>query len=135
MGHVYAEIELSNPRRTLFKSLRVQALVDTGAMTLCIPEHVAIQLGLETEYEREVSFADGCRRKVPYVGPLRVVFANRGCFVGALVVGDEVLLGAIPMEDLDLVVAPGRGTLIANFESPNIPHARAKSESPGIAAA
>lgn len=135
MGQVYAEIELSNPRRTLFKSVRVRALVDIGAMTLCIPEHVALQLGLETEYEREVTFADGRKQKVPYVGPLRVTFEGRGCFVGALVLGDEVLLGAVPMEDMDLVVAPSRRSVIANPESPNLPHARVKVGASSVEAA
>ena len=43
---------------------------------------------------------------VPYVGPIKVTFGNRFCYVGALVLGDEVLLGAVPMEDMDLVVNP-----------------------------
>lgn len=126
MGHAYAEIELSHPGRPELRPLRVKALADTGALMLCIPEHVALQLGLETESEREVTVADGRRRKVPYVGPIRVAFDGRSCFVGALVLGDEVLLGAVPMEDLDLVISPGRRTVTVNPESPNIPHARVK---------
>jgi len=43
------------------------------------------------------------------------------------VFGDEVLLGSVPMEDMDLVVAPGRRSIVVNPESPNIPHARVKS--------
>jgi hypothetical protein len=43
---------------------------------------------------------------VPYVGPIEVRFKNRVGFAGALVMGDQVLLGAIPMEDMDLVVIP-----------------------------
>ena len=42
--------------------------------------------------------ADGRRRTVPYVGPVEVRFRNRRCFTGAMVLGNEVLLGAIPME-------------------------------------
>ncbi len=93
---------------------------------LCIPEHVALQLGLETESEREVGVADGRKLKVPYVGPIRLTFDGRICFVGALVLGDEVLLGAVPMEDLDLVISPGRRTVTVNPDSPNIPQARVK---------
>lgn len=126
MGHVFAEIELSNPRQPQLKPVRVRALVDTGALMLCIPEHVALQLVLDTESEREVSVADGRKRKVPYAGPVRVAFEGRSCFVGALVFGDEVLLGSVPMEDMDLVVAPGRRSITVNPESPNIPHARVK---------
>ena len=54
MGHVFAEIDLSNPRQIDLESLKVKALADTGALMLCIPEHVALQLNLETESMREV---------------------------------------------------------------------------------
>jgi len=130
MGHAFAEIELSNPRQPELRPVRVKALADTGALMLCIPEHVALQLGLERESEREVTVADGRKSKVPYVGPVRIAFDGRSCFVGALVVGDEVLLGAVPMEDMDLVISPGRRTVSVNPESPNIPHARVKCSSP-----
>jgi clan AA aspartic protease len=130
MEHAFAEIELSNPRQPELRPVSVKALADTGTLMLCIPEHVALQLGLETESEREVTVADGRRRKVPYVGPVRIAFDGRSCFVGALVVGDEVLLGAVPMEDMDLVISPGRRTVSVNPESPNIPHARVKCFSP-----
>ena len=126
MGHVFAEIALSNPRQPQLKSVRTRALADTGALMLCIPEHVALQLELEPESEREVTVADGRLRKVPYVGPVRVDFDGRFCFVGALVLGDEVLLGSVPMEDMDLVVATSRHSISVNPQSPNIPHARVK---------
>lgn len=127
MGHVFAEIELSNPRRPDLSPLNVKALADTGALMLCIPEHVALQLDLETESVREVSVADGRNLNVPYVGPLRVAFGKRFCYVGALVIGDEILLGAVPMEDMDLVVNPDLKELTVNPSSPNIPHARVKA--------
>ena len=126
MGHVYANIELGNPRRPELAPVRVRALADTGALLLCIPEHVAVQLRLETESTREVSVADGRKSTVPYVGPLRVTFGNRLCYVGALVLGDEVLLGAVPMEDMDLVVNPGRRAVTVDPASPNFAHSRVK---------
>ena len=126
MGHVFAELELSNPRRPDFEPVKVRALADTGALMLCIPEHIANQLNLAAESVREVSVADGRRTNVPYVGPIKVAFGNRFCYVGALVLGDEVLLGAVPMEDMDLVVNPSRRELTVDPASPNIPHARVK---------
>ena len=126
MGYVFAEIDLSNPRRQDLTPLSAKALVDTGALMLCIPEHVAVQLDLEAEATREVSVADGRSTTVPYVGPVRVAFEKRFCYVGALVLGDEVLLGAVPMEDMDLVVDPGRKRLTVDPASPNLPHARVK---------
>jgi len=88
---------------------------------------IALQLKLETESMREVSVADGRSKNVPYVGPVRVSFGKRFCYVGALVLGDEVLLGAVPMEDMDLVVSPSRREITPDPASPNIPHARVKS--------
>ena len=126
MGHVFADIELSNPRRGDLSPFAVKALVDTGALMLCIPEHIAIQLDLETDSMREVTVADGRRTSVPYVGPIKLAFGNRFCYVGALVLGDEVLLGVVPMEDMDLVVDPGRRRLSVDPASPNLPHARVK---------
>lgn len=127
MGHVFAEIELSNPREPDLLPVTAKALADTGALMLCIPEHIALQLKLETESMREVSMADGRSKNVPYVGPIRVSFGKRFCYVGALVLGDEVLLGAVPMEDMDLVISPSRREITPDPASPNIPHARVKS--------
>lgn len=126
MGHVHAEIKLKNPRLPELGSITAKSLVDTGALMLCIPEHIALQLKLEKESEREVTVADGRKKLVPYVGPIEVSFQNRKCFVGALVMGDEVLMGAVPMEDMDLVVLPAHRSLVVNPESPNIPHALVK---------
>ena len=126
MGLVSAEIELSNPRDKNIKSITSKSLVDTGALHLCIPEHIAIQLELEELYKREVTTADGKKHLVPYMGPLSIKFENRGCFTGALVLGDEVLLGAVPMEDMDLLVSPAKQALIVNPESPNIAMSIAK---------
>jgi hypothetical protein len=60
------------------------------------------------------------RASYPYVGPIVVSFENRTGFMGALVLGDEVLLGAIPLEEMDLVVNPRDRSVDVNPESPNI---------------
>lgn len=121
MGLVRATISLKNPRQPELQAIDVRALADTGALHLCIPEHVAIQLRLEKLQEREVTTPDGSKHVCSYVGPIEVRFGQRACFTGALVLGDEVLLGAVPMEDMDLVVSPAKQTVIANPDSPNIP--------------
>ena len=125
MGHVFAQIELSNPRRQELAPLDVNAMADTGALMLCIPETVARRLDLETESMRDVSVADGRSLRVPYVGPIRIACGTRFCFVGALVFGDQVLLGAVPMEDMDLVVDPSRRKLTVDPASSDVPRARA----------
>ena len=48
----------------------MNAWADTGALMLCIPEHVVVQLQLEQESLREVTVADGRVMQVPYVGPV-----------------------------------------------------------------
>ena len=120
MGLVNGHLLLKNPRLVELAGVEVDALVDTGAVHLCIPEHVRIQLKLEAIQEKEVTLADGSKRLVPYVGPIEIQFKNRTGFAGALVLGDRVLLGAIPMEDMDLVVIPKTRTVDVNPDSPNI---------------
>ena len=58
MGRVYADIELANPTNADLKPIEVKALVDTGAMTICIPEHIVVQLQLREIERREVTTAD-----------------------------------------------------------------------------
>ncbi|MBL7954279.1 MAG: clan AA aspartic protease [Flavobacteriales bacterium] len=120
MGLVNGHLILKNPRLPELEGMEVSALVDTGAVHLCIPEHVRIQLRLEPIEDEEVTLADGSKRFVPYVGPIEIKFKNRTGFAGALVLGQQVLLGAIPMEDMDLVVIPRTRTVDINPESPNI---------------
>jgi clan AA aspartic protease len=126
MGTIHAEIELSNPSKPKLRPVLVKALVDTGAMTICIPEHIAVQLQLKEIEKREVTTADDHSHVVPYVGPIQIRFQNRTCFTGALVIGGSVLLGAVPMEDMDLIVAPSGHTITVNPKSPNIPSAMVK---------
>ncbi len=126
MGLVYAEIELINPREPALRPVALRALVDTGAVTLCIPEHIALQLNLAELEKREVTVASGRASLVPYVGPVQIRFENRNCFTGALVLGDSVLLGAVPLEDMDLVVNPRLQQVTVNPASPNIPAALVK---------
>lgn len=126
MGLVNARIILKNPRIPELEQLEVEALVDTGAVHLCIPEHIRIQLELEEIDKKDVTLADGSEKLVSYVGPIEIRFKNRVGFAGALVMGDQVLLGAIPMEDMDLVVIPKTRTLDVNPHSPNIATSIAK---------
>lgn len=120
MGLIHASITLGNARKLELRTIEVKALVDTGSLHLCVPPHVVMQLELDELERREVRIADGSTRIVPYVGPLTVLFENRKCYTGALVLGDEVLLGAVPMEDMDVVISPARQQLIVNPANPNI---------------
>ena len=120
MGLVNGKVLLKNPRLPELAPVDVVALAESGAVHLCIPEHVQIQLKLEAIDNKEVTLADGSKKLVPYVGPIEIRFKNRVGFAGALVMGDQVLLGAIPMEDMDLIIIPKTRTLDVNPDSPNI---------------
>lgn len=126
MGLVNTKIILTNPRETDLTPIEVDALADSGAVHLIMPEHIKIQLKLEEIDKKEVVLADGTKKLVPYVGPIEIRFKNRIGFVGALVMGDQTLLGAIPMEDMDLVILPKERKLDVNPESPNIASSIAK---------
>jgi clan AA aspartic protease len=134
MGLVDAEIQLTNGddlalvRRGLIepgkiKSMTVKANADSGAYMLCVNERVREQLALPTIEQRVDVLADGSQHRLDVVGPIEVRFENRRCSVEAMVLpGDaEILLGAIPMEDMDLVILPRLQRLAVNPEHPILP--------------
>ena len=126
MGLASAIITLSNPRLDDLRPVGLEALADSGATFLCIPQYVADQLRLERTLTKEVTTADGKRTICPYVGLIHVHFDNRDCYVGAIVLGGQVLLGAIPMEDMDLVVLPLERRIAINPLNPNFAAGLAK---------
>ena len=132
MGLVYADIELLSTEdlflvrrgklaKEQIKSVKVTALVDSGAYMLSINETIKAQLDLMVIEEQIAELADGSRIKLEVVGPVDVRFANRSTSARALVLpGDaEVLLGTIPTGDLDVVIDPKRQTLAVNPAHPN----------------
>jgi clan AA aspartic protease len=130
VGIAHIELRLANDGRSDLEEINKIALVDTGALHLCIPEHVALQLQLKDTGFRDVRLADGQEKRVRYVSPIRIELFGRQCVTGALVLGDEVLLGAIPMEDMDLVIEPAHRQVSVNPNSPNMPTSLAKASQP-----
>jgi clan AA aspartic protease len=126
MGMINTKVLLKNPRKPELEPVEVEVLADSGALHLCIPEHIRIQLELEEIDKKEVTLADGSRKLVSYVGPIEIRFKNRVGFAGALVMGDQVLFGVIPMEDMDLILIPKTRTIDVNPNSPNIATSIAK---------
>ena len=131
MGLVYAEIELINggdlemARRHIIgedevKKMTVNMLVDTGSVYMCINENVQEQLQLKVIEKRKGQLANGDIVEYDVVGPIEVRFQNRRCNVDAMVLpGDnEMLLGAIPLEDMDVLIHPYKRELIVNPEHP-----------------
>lgn len=126
MGIIRHHIRLANIAAPHLDEIDANALVDTGSLELCIPQHVANQLRLPVIAEREVTLADGRRQIVPYVGGVLIEVLGRKTVQSANVLGDEVLFGAVPMESLDLIVHPARLQIMPNPDSPNIPASVAK---------
>lgn len=54
MGLIRGCVQLLNPSRPDLHPIEVSALADTGAVHLCIPEHLAIQLQVGALEQREV---------------------------------------------------------------------------------
>ena len=125
MGLIFQHIRLANAARPELEELDANALVDSGAVDLCIPELVAKQLRLDKVEERMITVADGRQVVVDYVGPILVEVFGRKAITGAMVTGNQVLLGAIPMESMDVLIDPRRQQLIPNPAHPNIPGAMA----------
>jgi clan AA aspartic protease len=121
---VYADIELLNGgdtelnRRGLLgedeiRRIVVNMTVDSGAIMLSINEEIRQALGLPVIDYRPSQLADGTRIELPVAGSVIVRYAGRFCTTNALVLpGDsDPLLGAIPMEEMDLWISPARNIL------------------------
>lgn len=126
MGITHARIAIENT----FNKRRVEAdaLVDSGSVFFTMPAHLAIQLGFDLEevVRRVVILADGTRKAAPMIGPIRIHYADRYCDLSALVLGEEPLLGAVPMEMMDLILHPTTQTLSVNPANPFLPGTLAK---------
>jgi clan AA aspartic protease len=132
MGITYAEIELIRSddlallragyiQEDQIHRLKVEALVDSGASMLAIPESIKEQLQLPQVDEQQAELADGSVIAVEVVGPVEVRFENRIAIVSALILPGEaeVLLGAIPMQAMDVLIDPKQERLIVNPKSPD----------------
>ena len=126
MGLVHARIQLSNALRPDLAAVEVDALVDSGALELCIPERIRKELGLEAYDTRFAELADGSTQEVEVVEPVRVFFKNRRTTTTAVVIGNEVLLGAIPMQAMDVMIDPRREQLILPPDRPNFALSKVK---------
>jgi clan AA aspartic protease len=133
MGLIRAELEVANwsdihlskkgiiPKEKIRK-MNVKFLVDSGASMMAINEDVVAQLGLEKVDSRLAEMANGETIHLDVVGPLELRFGTRRSSVDAMVLpgNSECLLGAIPMQDLDLVIFEKEEKIMINPEQPYI---------------
>jgi hypothetical protein len=87
------------------REIGVNALVDTGAVTLIINEATRIALGLNTLGSRPVDTANGLSQMCNIAESVMVCWGTRYMVCQPLVFpSGDILLGAIPLEDMDLMV-------------------------------
>ena len=133
MGHIHASIELINStdlemarRGQLDKDevrrVRVEAMVDTGAFHMVINENIQQILQIPVVGKKSAFLANGNRIECDHVFPLEIRFENRTAHCDAIILpGDDVepLLGAIPLEHMDVLIDPVRQRLIVNPAHPD----------------
>ena len=110
--------------RELIRTVTESGVVDTGAVSMTVPRRVADALGLPTRRRKTVRLADGTTREVDVVGPITFVIEGRAAEYSAHVVGDEVLVGQIALEEADLLVDCTNQRLVPNPAHPNGPETR-----------
>ena len=133
MGLVYAEIDLLNggdvylQRKKLVdekevKKVTINALVDSGAYMVTINENVRAQLDLPFIEKQFGRLADETLLELDVVGPVEVRFENRRTTVDAIVLpgNSEILLGSIPMDDMDVLIDPRQQKLVVNPAHPYV---------------
>jgi clan AA aspartic protease len=119
MGTVYEEIILVNGgdvgmvergfmKEPQVRQITVTALVDTGATNLVIDEATCQKLGLAIRETGTVTVAGGTKEPCKISASVIVRWKDRQTECPAVVLPgeDEVLLGAIPLEGMDLMVNP-----------------------------
>ncbi len=130
MGAVHTKVKLTNAGDESMVSrgvlapryLRVyegQALVDTGAVMLVIPQSVADELGLRIRGQQVARFANGAEELVGVTEPIILECEGRITADEALVVGDEILIGQVILEKLDLLPDCKNQRLIPNPAHPD----------------
>jgi clan AA aspartic protease len=134
MSLTYADIELFNyadetlnedgylPKEKI-RQVSISAMADSGAIRLAINETIKLQLGLRVRQQLNISLADGTKRTLDVAGPIRVKFKDRDCITDAFVLpnNEEPLIGAVPMELMDLVIIPAENKLVYNPLHPDGP--------------
>ena len=125
MGTVYEIITLKNASdvadaergiiaEEAVRETTVNALVDTGSGTLVISEEIREKLGLRIRGLRSATLANDKKEICKVTEPVEIHWKNRNTTCPALVSSGwgEILLGSIPLEDMDLMVNPVKRELV-----------------------
>jgi clan AA aspartic protease len=132
MGEVKVKIKLTNNTDTVMaqrglipkdqiRSIELEGIVDSGAVSLTMPSHVVELLGLARKFKQVAQYADGRLEEVDVTEPVTLEIMNRQTDENALVLGDEILIGQTILEKTDLLVDCTRQQLLPNPAHPNQP--------------
>ena len=132
MGAVRTQVKLTNaidealvsrgllaPR--LLRECETEGLVDTGSVYLVISAEMVERLGLRIIAQQLVKYADGRQETVGVTEAILIEVEGRRTTEDALVTGDEVLIGQVVLEKLDLLVDCKNQRLMGNPANPDYP--------------
>ncbi|MDQ3633570.1 MAG: clan AA aspartic protease [Acidobacteriota bacterium] len=137
MGEVRVKVKLTNALdRALarrgkidekdIRTYEADALIDSGAVSSVVPQNVMQQLGLQSDGQRVAEYADGRNDVVELTEPIMFDIMGRKTTEGAMVLGDEVIIGQTILEVLDLMVDCNRREVIPNPAHPDQPIVKIK---------
>ncbi len=139
MGEIRIKVELKNERDIFLyeegkikngevRMLIIDAMVDTGAVMLLLPQDIVEVLGLKIMDRLIVTLANDEKIELNVAGTLSLSICNRkmktDCLVGPP--RCEALVGQIILERLDLVLDPLKGSITPRPESPYLPSLKLK---------
>ena len=123
MGQVHVPVILTNHREEVMARLRqlapeqvhryeTEALIDTGAVRSTIPAAVAERLGLFRHRKTDAKYADGRVEEVDMTEAVTVEILGRETEMNPMILGEQILLGILVLEGLDLMVDCDRNRLV-----------------------
>ena len=139
MGEIKVKVELENfgdmymylekkIQENEIRKYEMEAIVDTGAVMLVLPQDVIEELGLKIFRTVVVTYADERKEERSVAGTVTIKigkrFMNTDCIVGPP--ASEALIGQVILEELDLIPDCQRQTLTPRPESPIYPSLKMK---------
>jgi len=123
MGQVHVRVVLTNHREAVMARLgqldtsrvhryETEALIDTGAVRSTIPAAVAERLGLFRLRKTDAKYADGRVEEVDMTEAVTVEILGRETEMNPMILGEQILLGVMVLEGLDLMVDCNRNRLV-----------------------
>ncbi|MCX5790254.1 MAG: retroviral-like aspartic protease family protein [Elusimicrobia bacterium] len=111
------------------RRVETEAVVDTGAVMILLPQDLVEKLGLRKTQKAIVTLADDQKIELDRAGGLLVTIGDRQMSIDCLVgpPGCEPLLGQIVLESLDLIPDPLKRTITPRPDSPFLPTLKMKS--------